>query len=286
MLALMPEFVSHLRDNEGHSERSVRLRQYYIHRFITETAEAEIGNITNRDVRAWLRGHGWGPNTRKSARSALKAFFGWAMDEGLIAVDPTGPLKPVKVPKGVPHPAPSGPLRAALETASDRDGLVIALAAFAGLRRTEIAGLPWSSVRWNGLRVIGKGEVIRSIPLHPELRTRLDRERQLRDSGDWGSGWRFGIDPDSLYVFPGRTGGHMHHDRVARIINAAMPGYWPHDLRHRFASKAYAVERDLLTVQRLMGHSSSVTTEIYVDPPRGAAVRAVEGSSIWEDDAA
>lgn len=285
MLTLLPEFVSHLRCNEELSERSVLLRRYYVQRFLLEIPEHDITKITNRHVREWLHAHGWRPNTRKSARAALKAFFAWATSEKIIAVDPTGPLKPVSVPKGVPHPAPSEPLRDALQTASDRDGLVIALGAFAGLRRTEIASLPWSGVQWNGLRVIGKGEKVRVIPLHPELRARLERERELRSNGSWGTGWRFAIDSDSPFVFPGRSGGHMHHDRVARIINTAMPGYWPHDLRHRFASKAYAVERDLLTVQRLMGHSSSTTTEIYVDPPRAAAVRAVEGSSSWDDAA-
>lgn len=49
----------------------------------------------------------------------------------------------------------------------------------------------------------------------------------------------------------------------------------PHPLRHRFATRAYAVDRDLLAVQTLLGHASPVTTRRYVAVPDESLRRTV-----------
>ena len=49
-------------------------------------------------------------------------------------------------------------------------------------------------------------------------------------------------------------------------------------LRHRFATAAYAVERDLFAVQTLLGHSSPTTTARYTALPPDALHRAVLGA--------
>lgn len=43
-----------------------------------------------------------------------------------------------------------------------------------------------------------------------------------------------------------------------------------HQLRHRFATRAYSVDRDVFTVQELLGHASPATTRRYVLVPRSA----------------
>ncbi|MDQ2740537.1 MAG: site-specific integrase, partial [Actinomycetota bacterium] len=55
------------------------------------------------------------------------------------------------------------------------------------------------------------------------------------------------------------------------------PDQWTmHSLRHRFASRAYAVDRDVLTVQDLLGHASPATTQRYVQLPDDAKRRLIE----------
>ena len=53
-----------------------------------------------------------------------------------------------------------------------------------------------------------------------------------------------------------------------------------HTLRHRFATTAYGVERDLRAVQELLGHSKPETTARYVAVPEGALRTAVAGVTV------
>ena len=46
---------------------------------------------------------------------------------------------------------------------------------------------------------------------------------------------------------------------------------------------AYEVDRDILAVQRLLGHASVATTMRYARPPREALVRAIQGASLDND---
>ena len=50
---------------------------------------------------------------------------------------------------------------------------------------------------------------------------------------------------------------------LGKLVSEALgPGYTAHMLRHRFASLAYAVERDLRAVQELLGHAKIETTQV------------------------
>lgn len=194
--------------------------------------------------------------------------------------NPATRLPAVKVPGGQPKPAPTTVLTAALDAASERERLMIGLAAFAGLRRAEIAELPWSAMTWQGLRVHGKGGKARLVPLLPVLSGWLDAEHSLREVGQVGAGYRYPVDPTSPYVFPSHIGGHLFPDTVGQILAKALGSGWTgHTLRHRFATMAYAVDRDLLTLQQLLGHSKPETTARYTAVPQGASMAAVMGSA-------
>lgn len=67
---------------------------------------------------------------------------------------------------------------------------------------------------------------------------------------------------------------------VSKLISRALPaGVTAHMLRHRFASAAYRGERDIRTVQELLGHSNVATTQVYTAVPDGALRAAVEAAA-------
>ncbi|OKL49288.1 hypothetical protein BM477_04715 [Boudabousia marimammalium] len=201
----------------------------------------------------------WSPETRKSARSVAVVFFGWTFRQG-ITRDVAGHLDTVRVPQGVPRPAPDNITERALNRAPLRTRQMILLARYGGLRCCEIAVVHGDD--WDGqmLLVHGKGGKRRLVPILDErLTTTLDLLEE--------------------FLFPGKIDGHLSADRVNRIISNALPGKWTaHTLRHRYATAAYAGTRDLLAVGKLLGHSRPETTQRYVLEPQDALLNAARAA--------
>lgn len=248
----------------GKPETTIYLRGYQLRRFAAETG-LDPWTATLDDLTEWQAGHGWGPETLRSFRAALRGFYNWAHLTGRISVNPALLLPSVIPPAGQPRPASEDMLRAALATAHPRERLMVEMAARAGLRRGEIARSRREDVErdidgwW--LRVLGKGSKTRRVPLSPALAAEI---RRMPD------GW----------LFPGQINGHLSPPRVGELVSALLPETWTaHSLRHRFASKAYAGERDLRAVQELLGHAKVSTTQRYTLVPDGALRAAVNAAA-------
>jgi integrase len=239
----------------GRAGTTIRLRRFHLERAFTWIAVPPL-EVTEDDLLRYLAANTWKPETRKSVRASLCGFYGWAVKTRRLSVDPSRNLPSVTVPQGEPHPTPDRNAHAAL-AADDSDlRLMVMLAAYAGLRRAEIATLHSRNIVGDVLRVTGKGGKERDIPAHPDLLAAL--------AGREG------------YIFPGKIDGHLSPDWVGKRLKRALgEGWTAHSLRHRFATRAYAGERDLLTVQQLLGHSSVATTQRYTQVPDDAKRRAV-----------
>ncbi|WP_245599473.1 tyrosine-type recombinase/integrase [Nakamurella lactea] len=143
--------------------------------------------------------------------------------------------------------------------APPRVALMLRLAAEAGLRRAEVAVIQSDDLiedlyGWS-LVVHGKGDRDRVVPLPASLAAEL----RSHEPG---------------FLFPGNEAGHLSPRWVGKLCTRYLPDHWTmHSLRHRFASRAYAVDRDVFTVQDLLGHVSPVTTRMYVVPPADAKRR-------------
>jgi integrase len=249
------EYVAHLRA-AGRAVTTIRLREQHLARAFSWLGAAPY-DVTADDLVGYLAAHEWAPETRKSIRSSLRGFYVWAVESGRLEADPSARLPRVTVTAPVPHPTPDAVFAEAKVKADDRVLLMLNLAALAGLRRAEVATLHTDNLVGDDLFITGKGGKERRIPAHPIL---ADALRALPRG----------------YVFPGADGGHLSPDRVGRLMAAALPGDWTaHSLRHRFATRAFAGQRDLLTVQQLLGHSSVATTQRYTQVPDDALRRAV-----------
>ena len=221
-------------------------------RYVRDLAKvAPLRDITAIQIEAWLGNESWAPETRKSARSSVRSYFAWAQRTGLRSDDPSANLLTVKVPQGKPKPTPEDVLDAALRDASPEVVLMILFGAYAGLRRSEIAGLRWSDITPYGLRVLGKGGRTRVVPLHPRIVTELDTYDS--GEGDW------------LFPSPVRRGSHVSGDYVSKWLKDALGGaYTAHTLRHRFGTAVYRKCKDIRAVQELLGHTKPETTARYV----------------------
>lgn len=277
-------FTSYLKAAQR-SARTIRLRTYYIARLAQEIDQPDPYAVKLDDLVDWLASSEWKPETRKSARASVVAFYDWAVRTERISArrNPARKLPPVSVPRGAPRPAPDSRLKKALAAANDRDRLMVMLAAYAGLRRAEIAAVHPEDVDWKRdlLRVTGTGDQVRYVPIHPELRGELAAEALRRQCGSCGTGYRYRryITVDG-YLFAGRDG-HVKPDVPGRVVSRLLGGDWTaRTLRHRFATEAYAAEHDLRAVQELLGHSTPDTTARWVQAAELAKRIAVQAAGV------
>lgn len=239
----------------GIPETTIALRTYHVTRLGFAFPNGPM-SVTFELLVAWLAERRWAPNTRRSYRTSLRAFWGWLMATGRAADSPAHLLPPVRVPRAKPRPAPEVAFASAMRIADDRARLAIMLAGMCGLRRGEIARAQREDMErdlegWS-LRVVGKGGHERMVPL-PDL---LVEEIKARPVG---------------YLFPSSHGEHLTPAHLGKLVSANLPGdLTTHTLRHRCATVAYAGTRDLRAVQELLGHSKPETTAIYTAIPDNA----------------
>jgi integrase/recombinase XerC len=239
----------------GRSSGTIRLHRHYL-RHIARYARTPWRATTVQLTRALAVEH-WAPETRKSARGVIVAFYRWGLLAGHVEVDPARAMAAISVPAGQPRPAPEVVLARTLRLTDDRTRLMVLLAAYAGLRCSEISRVHRDDLVSQTLYVHGKGGKTRVVPIG-----RADLLHAIRCADGW--------------LFPGRTDGHLAPGTVVNLLSDALPGAWTgHTLRHRFATRAYAGTRDLLAVGAVLGHSRPETTQRYVLMPDDALVAAV-----------
>ena len=134
----------------------------------------------------------------------------------------------------------------------------------AGLRVSEALQLDVKSLpptQDRALRILGKGNKERQVPLLPIIRQTLD---------DYIRAAPFGFAPEDP-VFRGIRGGRLSARQTQMMVAGLRrtlglaDTVTPHALRHSFASHLLAAGGDLRTIQELLGHRQLSSTQIYTE---------------------
>ena len=281
--ALIEGFREMLLVERGASERTARNYGRDVARF------AAWARGQGTDLRASTREHVAGymahlAETNRSAAtaslclSALRQFYGFLLEDGVRADDPSLTVERPRARRPLPKTLSLDEVSALLdgaearaasgEPAAQRFYALLAILYATGLRVSELVSLPLASLRegepW--LRVIGKGDKERLVPLTDEA------VAAARAYAGGGRASHLGKkDQANPYLFPGAgKSGHLTAARFAQLLKAAAPGaridpgrLSPHVLRHAFATHLLEGGADLRAVQELLGHADITTTQIY-----------------------
>lgn len=199
--------------------------------------------------------------------STLRTFFYYLIKErGLAMKNPCSRFKKLRDAKRLSRSRPptysQNELDALFLEYDDFERAVFATLLLTGVRKQELYFLTWKDMdlRAATLRVSGEGKVgfspkdyeERVIPLPPDL---LELLKALPKRAFW--------------VFPNRNGNRLNHllRRLKCIAGRArVAGATLHKFRHTYATRLLEEGADIVTVQKLMGHSDIETTRRYLNP--------------------
>lgn len=215
------------------------------------------------------------PSSQARTVAALKCFFRFCVENEYLAHNPALVLRTPKKREALPDVLDLAELRRLLaaverddvwerhfEGRRERDRLLLALFAYAGLRRSELLGLDWDDVDLQRrlIRVRhAKGGRQRVVPLHPALlhpfvdylATRTPLDDPALFTGVQGSRLSITI-MSSTFRRYAQAAGVTTRKRVT-----------PHTLRHVFASELLNAGANLRQIQELLGHKHLDSTQRY-----------------------
>jgi integrase/recombinase XerD len=265
-------FLRHCRTDRDLSANTIKAYAQdlgELRRYLADGGHASPVTVSGLSSYAeWLIGpRGLAPATVKRRLACLRALFAWAERRGEIAASPfrTAEVR-IRLPKRLPRCLTAVELRrlfADRRTAPASIALAVLLLFTTGMRVAELTALRIGDIdlERRTLRVRGKGNRERQVFLTStevvaELRAFL-RDHGLRDAAL------------STPLLRTEVGGRMSTDRIRRGLRRLAEGagltrrITPHMLRHSAATSLLEAGIDIRFVQRLLGHRSISTTEIY-----------------------
>jgi site-specific recombinase XerD len=262
-------FIDYLSVYRGYSIHTVKayardLREF--RRFLSERYPgADHHDQVQRPmvVQFALSLRGQAPLTVRRKLTAIASFYRFLLDTGRATLNPARGLPLPKVAQCFPTCLTAEQARALLEAAhTPWHRAMIGLLLFAGLRRSELAGITLEDVDLDHgqLLVRGKEAKQRVVPLTPLAVHAIREYLPCRPS------------TDSNHLFVSRIGGRPIAGRVInrmlkRVLEDAdmdEQGITPHRLRHTFATHLIRNGVDVRTVQELLGHADLQTTARYL----------------------
>lgn len=236
----------------GRSHRTISSRREILHRLDTELPFG-LEQATSDELKEWIFRDEWSQSTRETYYGCVRSFFAWACNpyDPKLDFDPMALLPRPTTPRGLPRPVSDAQLRHILTMSAEPFLLWALLAAYAGLRCIEIAGLHREHVTQESLTVIrGKGGRPGVVPTHPAI---------------WEAVRDLPVGPVAF-----TQTGQRANDRYVSIRTVVyfrrslkMEGVGLHRLRHWYGTTIYRNTKDIRRTQELLRHSSPTTTAIY-----------------------
>jgi len=276
------QFLSYLRDTKKYSNNTVDAYQRDLADFVGFVARLNSAPVFARDAanmdtlvfRGWLadrQKRGLSFRSTARAMSALRIFFKFLAKEYNIKNDMIALISSPKVPKTLSKAITAedvGDMKGAIADLDKddpwiaaRDWALIVLLFGCGLRISEALALKNSDVANapTSLRIIGKGNKERIVPVLPAVNNAIKKYISLRPFGN-------AVDDNLFRSVRGLPMSPRMAEKVVEKLRyyLQLPDYvTPHALRHTFATALLADGADLRSLQELLGHSSLSTTQLY-----------------------
>ncbi len=211
--------------------------------------------------------------------SSIKSFLTYLEEQEYIKDSPKKFIKSPKLPKKLPIYLVQSELKKLLSAPDKntflgfRDYAILVTLGLTGMRLSELVNLNIRDIDFNNrvIRVFGKGAKERLIPMNEFLYKVLSEYIEKRPYAE----------TDAVFISKNRkrlTGRLIEYMIKKYALIAGLPAdkLTPHKLRHTFATLLYQKDIDLIEIQKLLGHSSISSTQIYTHTNLSRLKKAVD----------
>jgi integrase/recombinase XerC len=231
-----------------------------------------IDHLTIRGFLSTLYERGLGKTSVARALAAVRSFYRWLAQEGVVEQNPAALVSTPKLPKKLPRVPTIEEMNTVLdgqmpEVASfpERDRIMFELLYGCGIRNSELIGINLDDIRLSSEAILirGKGKKERYVPFGDSVKAALAVYLPLRQQT---LAERKKI---TTALLINQRGGRLTTRSVGRIIKKVAvakglsPDVHPHTLRHAFGTHMLEEGADLRSIQEMLGHERLSTTQRY-----------------------
>lgn len=248
---------------QGYNNDLQYFRKYLINKY---NIPPYLGDITNQDVEDYLYylkdKLGYTASSRKRKLASLRSFYKYCYQKKYCSQNVTSDIQPIKqkqVERAYLTEHEVNTIVVAIEHPLIK--LVIQSLYYTGMRISECLGLTLEDINFERkyIHVInGKGGKDRIIPLNQKLADLLL---------DYKNNWRPDVESDLFFCT--EASGGLNRNYVNKVLQKTLKELnydqkiTAHTFRHSFASSLLKKNVDIVKIQKLLGHTSLVTTSIY-----------------------
>lgn len=274
-------FQEYLRNVKNRSEKTIKAYSQDLREFFSVMGFSDaVNETTQREVEtvyiAFLVDKGNAPASRSRKLSSVRAFYKWAVSNGIVVENPVKNVEMPKIPQKEPKVMSNDEVFDVILNAKEDESRESALEAFrnlailslmfnTGMRRAEVANATLEDLNLEdaSLVVHGKGSKDRIVYFNDTTRAILS---------EYVASHRNNFKPaqKSKYLFVSKRSEKLCDEAINRIVNKYFEaagvkekGYTAHSTRKVFATNVYRNTRDISVVQKLLGHNNPQTTMKY-----------------------
>lgn len=273
--ALLPLWLREREDEDNKRPRGVEAYDRSLRRFLRFAGDLPVGQVTPDLVEQYRDSlmERVGPGMTRNELTALESFYAWCVAKGHVATNPATPVEAPQVLPPDPDPLTREHIKQLLQVLDiaprthqarwQRTRRAVFLMLYAGLRLTETAGLEWRDIDLkrrtiNVRQEVAKGGKPRVVPINDALHAELSAAP--RQEPTWAV-----VDQGETEA---RQGKPLTYKSLAHLFERWLPmrgvHIHAHQLRKTFATELYNQGEDIVTIQRLLGHSDPKTTIRYI----------------------
>jgi len=269
---MLDKFISYLQFEKRYSEHTVIAYKNDLSQFITFAELLEISDFSSLRpafIRSWiveLIENGCANKSVNRKLASLRTFYKWLRKEGLADTNPLLKLRGPKSEKRLPSFAKESDLKE--KNLSDyfsddfnglRDALMVEVFYQTGIRLSELIHLREGNVTNDSIKVLGKRNKERIIPITAALFKKITAYRKVRDLTCGATTTLFVLENGNI-LYPAFV-----YRRITKYLGTTtqLDKKSPHVLRHTFATHMLNRGAGLETLKDLLGHANLAATQIY-----------------------